>query len=306
MQFPNLALGADIGGTHISSGLVHCHDGQVVPGSLQRIECPHHHPAEQILDLWARAIAGSLAYAEAAGVRGLGLAVPGPFDYLNGISHMQHKFAALNGIPIAAALHTRLPGPWDALPIRFINDATAFAMGEAWQGSGRGANRAVVVTLGTGFGSAFLEAGIPVVRGAGVPPEGCLWHLPFLDRTADYYCSAQFFAGVEGATADVAALAAKADREAAAQQQFEQYGAHLGQCLAPWLKAFDAEVLILGGSIAGAMRHFGPAMSRLFAREGVRTRVITARRSDESALIGASRLLDDTVWARVSSDMPRI
>jgi len=306
MPSPTLALGADIGGTHISSGLVDCLGGQVVPGSFRRIDCPHHQPASQLFDQWAQAIADSLDHAGPATVLGLGLAVPGPFDYLNGISRMQHKFSALEGLPVAAALRTRLPARWASLPIRFINDAAAFAMGEAWQGSGRGATRVVVVTLDTGFGSAFLESGIPVVSGTGVPPEGCLWHLPFLDRTADYYCSAQYFAGVEGATPDVAALADRADREAAAHRQFEQYGMHLGQCLSPWLKAFDAEVLILGGSMSGAMRHFGPSMSGVFAQEGVHTRVIAARRSDEAALIGAARLLDDTVWARVSSDMPRI
>ncbi len=81
------------------------------------------------------------------------------------------------------------------LTMRFLNDATSFAVGEAWLGEGRGFQKVVVVTLGTGFGSAFVEDGVPVVSGDEVPKEGCLWHLPFKEGIADDYFSTRWFIG---------------------------------------------------------------------------------------------------------------
>ena len=46
-----------------------------------------------------------------------------------------------------------------------MNDASAFAVGEAWAGSASDFNRSLSITLGTGFGSAFISNHIPIVDG---------------------------------------------------------------------------------------------------------------------------------------------
>jgi len=76
--------------------------------------------------------------------------------------------------------------------IRFMNDASSFAVGEAWIGNAAGYKRSLFITLGTGFGSAFLEKGIPVVERDDIPPMGCLWHLPFRDGISDDYFSTRW------------------------------------------------------------------------------------------------------------------
>lgn len=42
-------------------------------------------------------------------------------------------------------------------------------------------NRSLSITLGTGFGSAFIRNHIPIVDGPELPKLGCIYHLPFKD-----------------------------------------------------------------------------------------------------------------------------
>ena len=60
----------------------------------------------------------------------------------------------------------------DGFLIRFMNDASSFAVGEAWAGSASKFNRSLSITLGTGFGSAFISNRIPIVDGPEVPKTG--------------------------------------------------------------------------------------------------------------------------------------
>jgi DNA-binding CsgD family transcriptional regulator len=82
---------------------------------------------------------------------------------------MRHKFAALYGRSLAPQFFT--PG----LPIAFLNDAQAFALGEAAAGAGSAFRRWILVTLGTGVGSAFVAHGEIVTSGPGVPAGGEIW-----------------------------------------------------------------------------------------------------------------------------------
>lgn len=125
--------------------------------------------------------------------------------------------------------------------MRFLNDATSFAIGEAWQGMGKGMQRVVVITLGTGFGSAFLDGCIPVVSGEQVPKEGCLWHLHYQDGIADDYFSTRWFleeyqTKTGNKIADVKALTDKAASDSTARDLFAQFGQNLAECLDPWLE----------------------------------------------------------------------
>ena len=109
-------------------------------------------------------------------IAGLGVAVPGPFDYTSGVSEMTHKLDGLRGVDLRSELcaASGLPDP----AIRFLNDAEAFLLGEWWAAQ-RAATDAVGVTLGTGIGSAFSDEGEIVRAGAEVPPGGELYKLHF-------------------------------------------------------------------------------------------------------------------------------
>ena len=93
------------------------------------------------------------------------------------------KYGAIHGVDIRADLQARLH--LRDLPILFRNDAEAAVVGEARYGAGRDYRRLIGVTLGTGCGSAFLEDGLPVTKGPGVPPNGWLYPVLFRGIRAD-------------------------------------------------------------------------------------------------------------------------
>src|ERR1039457_940872 len=79
------------------------------------------------------------------------------------------------------------------LELRFLNDAIAFGVGEAWMGKAARVGRSISVTVGSGLGSAFVEQGIPVVEREDVPPKGYIWNLPFNNDLADVSFSTRWF-----------------------------------------------------------------------------------------------------------------
>ena len=52
-----------------------------------------------------------------------------------------------------------LSGLLDGLTVKTGNDANVAALGEMWQGGGKGYSDLVMVTLGTGLGSGFVAGG---------------------------------------------------------------------------------------------------------------------------------------------------
>lgn len=304
------SIGVDIGGTHITCAAIQTANGMVAEGTLSREICSHQAASGEILQRWAAALNATIAKLEASDIAGIGFAIPGPFDYRNGVSKMKHKFAGLYGLHIPTALAPLLT-TGDRLPMRFLNDATAFAVGEAWVGEGRGFRKVVVITLGTGFGSAFIEDGVPVVAREDVPREGCLWHLPFADGIADAYFSTGWFERaytkatgnkVEG----VKTLMDKAVDEPLARSIFLEFGRNLAACLAPWLKSFGAEVLVVGGNISHALPLFEAPLQEGLQKKGVKIAISLSRMYETAALVGSARLLDDTFWKQVSAQLPNI
>ena len=125
-----LRLGVDIGGTHITAALVQ--DGVLLPETLRRAAIDPAGDAGTLLDDW-----GGLMNAVLSGageVKSIGLAMPGPFDYSNGISKIMglDKYESLYGLNIREGLRDRLTQK--DLPISFGNDAACFGLGEARAG----------------------------------------------------------------------------------------------------------------------------------------------------------------------------
>ena len=257
MKTEPFAIGMDVGGSHVSCAAVCLADGCLLESSRSRVTISHTEAASDILAAWAGAINDCLAGAGEDGCAGLGIAIPGPFDYTAGVSLMQHKFADLEGLDISLALRPLLQ--MDAnLPICYVNDAAAFGIGEAWQGQGRDEQRLLAITLGTGLGAAFMD------RGIHQPRE--LWDQPWKEGIADDYFTTRWFTRsyLEQTGETVEGAFELAERARAGQQTsvnlFEQFGAGLGQFLTPWLADFECRFLLLGGNINGAYDLFGDAL----------------------------------------------
>src|ERR1035438_3387389 len=113
--------------------------------------------AEEILKNWAVALSKSIAKIDRTQLVGIGFAMPGPFDYAAGIALFTKgvvKYQNLYGINVSERIRELLALP-AGLDLRYMNDATAFGVGEAWLGEASGVNRSISITLGTGLGSAL-------------------------------------------------------------------------------------------------------------------------------------------------------
>jgi glucokinase len=246
-------LGAlDVGGTHVTAALVDPTDGSV--GRRVREDVDATASADAILDSYAAAARGVEA------VPRWGIAMPGPFDYERGIAlfHNVGKYESLYNYDVRTALANRLGTDPDAL--HFINDADAFALGEAHL---RGIERLVGVTLGTGIGSGWVANAHPQTDGPGVPPGGRINDPNIAGADLEKRISrrtirANYFAST-GEALDVREIAdrARVGEDAAVAVLTAAFVA-LGEELGPRLRAFRAGALVLGGSISASWDLFEP------------------------------------------------
>jgi acetyl esterase len=271
----------DLGGTHVTAGRVDVERAYVEESV--RIALPQGASRDVLL---GRIIGAAQDVAGSAGT--VGFAVPGPFDYENGVAWLGHKLEALYGVDLRSPLADALHKPANA--VHFVNDADAFALGEWWAGAAKGSRRVVAATLGTGLGSAFLADGKVVDAGPGVPPAGEIYRLSHRGRPVEESVSRDALVegyGVPGVdVAEIAVRARNGDERAAAS--FHDVGTALGEVFAPWLEAFEATCFVVGGSIAAAWDLLGPGLrSSLEGLDRLET-IVRASQLDDAALLGAA------------------
>jgi glucokinase len=250
----------DIGGSSIKSGRV-C--GREVFG-FRTDPYDARADGQTVLAAYRQVLRTHLAAAE-DDIGGVVLAHPGPFDYERGICLVRGvaKLEGLYGVDIGAALGPDLPA---GCGIRFVNDAAAAIRGEARFGAGRPYRRLIGVTLGTGFGSAYVKAGEIVNQGEGVAGEGELYNLPWRDGIADEHFSTRGLIGRLAEDGFTGRAVHDIDEERHAEG-LAAFGSDLGEFLAPLAAAFTAECVLILGGIANLYPYFGPALeSRLPVR----------------------------------------
>lgn len=306
-------VGVDIGGGHILSAIVDNANNQLLAETKSYVKVNNKGTFEEIMTSWSTALNQSIKHIDPQALEGIGFAMPGAFNYKDGVGMFEEgnkKYLALYQVNIKEALTPYL-GIAHEIPFRYLNDATAFAVGEAWLGKAKDASKSIAVTLGTGLGSAFIDQDVPVVIREDVPKEGCLWHLPFKEGLVDDYFSTRWFTityeqrfGKKAAGAKELADMAKDSPEIMAL--FEEFGNNLGEMFTPWLKKFPAEVIVMGGNITGAFNLFGPSMLRYFEKQGIKTRVEISDLMEDSALLGSTRLFEEAFWSSVKNQLPTL
>jgi glucokinase len=306
----SIAIGSDIGGSHITCAAIDLASGKILRDTISEREVNNQAPAKDIIGVWADALSGSLAKVPFENVKGIGFAMPGPFDYVKGICYIRGvaKYENLYGINVQEAIAGALKSPTDFL-IRFMNDASSFAVGEAWAGSATNERKSLSITLGTGFGSAFISDRIPIVDGPLVPKIGCVYHLPYRDGIADDYFSTRGLLGrYKSLTGKelrgVKELAELASTDKKVMDLFADFGDNLALFLAPWLTGFEAEILVIGGNISHAYNLFGEVFESRLKKENCTSRVALSKLKEDAALMGSAYLLDDDFWKSVQHALP--
>jgi glucokinase len=273
----------DIGGSHISAALCHCGDYRL--GSV--ISAPHAsiETADGFVVLLHSL--GVKVGAESEPAAGASLAIPGPFDYTTGVSHMKHKLPYLFGVNVHVALAARFG--WQPGQVCSLNDADAFLLGEIGAGAVRGVSRVVGLTLGTGIGSAFAVDGRVVTEGPGIPPDGEIWNLPYQSGIVENFVSTRAIQGAyqkrTGTLREVAEIAKDAAHDPAAVEAFNEFGRNLGRAMRTVLYPFAPSVVVLGGGISQSSPLFLSATEAELDGLDVELRISELR--DNAALVGA-------------------
>lgn len=276
----NAFIALDVGGTQIKSAIVSS-DYRLL-STVRKDDALAKEGSQTIIRNFSdiiRAQAGALT-SQGLTMSGIGIAFPGPFDYQKGISLLQgiNKYDSIYGLNLRQLLAEECGIPQDCFA--FLNDADMFCLGEATFGKGVGFKRSMMVCIGTGVGSGFVENGRLVKEGEHVPENGWIYSLPYKEGILDEYLSATglsnriresgcFPAGIT--VKAVSDLGRKGDENAV--RIFQSFGEALAEVIPPIALRFQAECLVMGGQVAKSSDLFIHNVKAVLAEKGVETRV---------------------------------
>jgi len=305
-------FGIDLGGTTVKLGLFTT-GGQLL--EKWEIVTRTENQGEYILPDIAGSLKAKLAERQIAEsqVVGAGLGVPGavlgdrfvkPCVNLNGWGgDVADKLSALCGFPVKA-----------------VNDANAAALGEMWQGGGKGCENVVFVTLGTGVGGGIIVDGklLTGVHGAG----GEIGHMKMnVAETEACGCGKcgclEQYASATGIVREANRRLAEGS-EPSALRQVEKVSAKdvfdcakagdklalevvdffaecLGRALATVSCVCDPEVFVIGGGVSAAGQIIIDTVQAAFVRYAFpaaeETRFTLASLGNDAGIFGCARLM---------------
>lgn len=303
-----LAIGTDIGGSHITCQIFDLENQIPYENSLVRMSVDSHGSKDEIIASWAEAIKTTAETVGLNNLAGIGFAMPGPFDYPNGIAWFNadvQKFEHLHGVDVKSELINYL-GLAPEFSIRFLNDASCFAIGEAWLGEASNFKRIIAITLGTGFGTTFIKNRLPVAGVDGIPEDGFLYHIPFQNSIADDYFSTRWFIKeylerTGNSVSDVKALTQLAKTDTESREIFYRFGENLGSFLVAWIEKFSADCVVLGGNISKSFPLFQKQMATQFEKNKLQTSICLSKTDETAALFGSAKLCDDGFYRQIIS-----
>lgn len=305
-----IILGVDVGGSHISSALIDKCTGSLLPTTVRKKIINTNGDFNYILDEWTYTLKGSLESLTDYRLTGIGIAIPGPFDYEKGISLMKDvkKYASLFGENIKDALRKRLSLNND-LPIIFENDATCFGIGESLNNGLKSMSRIIAITLGTGFGSTFLQNRKVLKQGDALPPDGELYNVPYLHGIAEDYISGTWILSTYNSLSSIKATSVKIVAERAIDEMdtvainvFKDFGFHFASCLKPWIKSFNPDYVVIGGSIAQSSQLFIPELTNELSQSDCLIPIKISEHMEISAIKGAASLVSKNNQLQNASD----
>ena len=279
-------VGVDIGGSHITAAQVDAKTSEIIESTRMRSSVNSEQEASSIIGQWCEVIAKACGLPANASKK-IGIAMPGPFDYQNGISFIkgQNKYDMLYGLNIKQLLAASLN--LEVENIIFYNDAASVVRGEACAGAGKSYSRLIGITLGTGLGtSVFYD---------NHAKDAELWNSLFKESIAEDYLSARWlltrYTELTGEIIpDVKQLASLWDTNNQVRDAFNEFGENLGLFLNSFIESQNPEAVILGGNIAKALKLFKESLQASLKTEYQTIPILQAKLGEEAALIGASSL----------------
>ena len=309
-----VCIGVDVGGTSVKMGMFR-RDGHL----LKKWEIPtrtQEHGA-YILEDVAASVQAACEEAQAAGqqVIGVGMGVPGPVES-DGHVEVCVNLGWKDRFPAR-----ELSGLLGGLPVFCGNDANVAALGEMWQGGGKGYKDIVMVTLGTGVGGGVIVDEKIVAGRHGLAGE--IGHIHVRDGEKEacncggHGCLEQV-ASATGIAREARRSLATSDRSSVLRQAGEQVTAkdvldaakagdalalevmetvahYLGLVLAQVALTADPEIFVIGGGVSKA----GPFLIDQIRRPYEEFLVISPKRpllglatlGNDAGIYGAARMV---------------
>jgi len=307
----SIAIGVDVGGSHICSAAVDLKTLEILPQTYCSTKLNNSAPKEVLMQQWGKTINQSIEALqdEVEQEINIGFAMPGPFIYHKGIAMFERneKYEQLYKVSIPDELN------WILHPAtccyRFINDAMAFGTGVAGLEYAAEDKKVLAITLGTGFGSAFLTNAIPHFSSNNTYEGPFLWDKVFKNGIADEYFSTRWFVNryMELSGESVKGVKEIADlNNSTSLRLFKEFGQNLSDFLTPYLKNFMPDALILGGNISKASPLFLPIFESQLQQAGIDTKLVISESMEDAAIVGAARLFDPKLWVKIEQELPKL
>jgi glucokinase len=319
----------DVGGTKIVAGVAS-------PTGLLRTERLSTHALrgpDDIVDRIARALTSLCDAPGLAPMSAVGLSVPGPLDRRSGVVHFTPNLL-WQRYPVADQLSQRLGG----IPVLIDDDANCAALGESWQGAGKGFAHLVCLTIGTGIGGAIIIDGRLVhghqdlageVGHMAVVPDGppcACGHSGCLEAVASGAAIGRLGAALltQNESPALARLArsnggrvdadlvfrAAADNDGACQALLGKVAEHLGAAIASLVQVLNPQAVVLGGGVmsrqnaAWLIPVIEVKMNRhLFEVQRGAVQILRGELGDAAGLWGALQLVAPLARAAVATGM---
>lgn len=273
----------DVGGTFIKSGII-SYEGELLDGSQQTVPIDSDANKEAICNSLTSAVRQGVALCRYYGYspEGVGICMPGPFNYITGISAMVHKFAAIKDIPLKDVVAEALEGL--DIPVVFGHDVNTQLYGEIRGGNAVGYGNVCLVSLGTGLGFAMSGDGKVLMTPTGSPLVS-IWNLPYNGGILEDYASKRGFyntwetvtgtrPSAELTVAEMGRLAGEGD--ATALEVFRRVGEFIGSNIKNHLSEYKIECLLFGGQISRSFKFMEEAVRKeLSDIEGLEIRTVS-------------------------------
>ncbi|MCM1044350.1 MAG: ROK family glucokinase [Candidatus Gastranaerophilales bacterium] len=306
------AFGVDIGGTTVKMGLFD-KDGIL----LDKWEIPTvtDNAGAAILPDVTASIEKRLKEKEITkdDVAGVGVGAPGAID--------REGRLVRGAVNIGwGSLHlAKTMSEYLGLPVKVANDANVAALGEMWQGGGKGYSNLVAVTLGTGVGGGIIVDGQILAGTTGAGGEIGHIHIEDNEKEAcncgnrgclEQYASATGIARLirrrlerddkesvlrQSRISPKTLFVALREGDPVAKEIAEQFGEYLGKGLAIVASVVNPEIFVIGGGVSKAgeilLEYIEPAFQK-YAFEPCRgAKFALASLGNDAGIYGAAGLI---------------
>ncbi|WP_331768245.1 ROK family transcriptional regulator [Embleya sp. NBC_00896] len=315
-------VGIDIGATSLGVAVT---DGELrVLGHVSE-PCDVRQGPEVVLGLALSLIDGLRDRGLMPAVHGVGLGMPGPVSFREGVPVVPPIMPGWDRYPVREVLGREL-----GCPVQVDNDVNIMAVGEQHAGSARSVDDFLFVKIGTGIGCGIVVDG-GVYRGAS-GSAGDIGHIRVAESgptcaCGNVGCLEAFFGGTalvrdataaarSGASAQLAArlveagelrvadiAAAASAGDVAAIRLVRTGGRRVGQVLATLVSFFNPGLIVLGGSVSGLLGHALLAEIRsVVYRQSLplatgNLPIVLSELHDTAGIIGATRFISDHVFS---------